>query len=334
MALRRLFDLGAELDALRRLADEERLRVNEAPLMDLSPEHERQLREFQLLSLEEANLRHKDLAKEVLMQLTLLGIRERAKDPYRYSDLSEWLGFETWKPKDALLLLAGVSPSAAIVDWTYENFMGAVVDRPRIRAASDLNAIYDDYDLPERSSWSDDIARIKKKLRAKDEPISEAERSELTQQLASLEKLRDGPELIRRESELRHRSHILGVLSSQWFSGDHDAERRHSPEHFIGWAGARGFRPEWYEWAKTNGLIDASETIFSAELFNPDAEDYPELLHIAVRAWEFARSGTAGTPKQRIQAFLSDRYPKLPATTREFIAQVANWQRTGGRPKT
>lgn len=332
MVIRRHFALDSELDALRLFADDERQRALDGPLLELAPEQERELQEFQSLSLKDAQAQHKDLTKEVLMQLTLLGIRERAADPYWFSDLSKWLGFETWRPKDALLLLSGVSPTAAIVDWTYENFMGAVVDSPRIRAASDLNAIYDHYDLPERDAWDDEIAAVKKKLR-KGDSLSDADRASLSESLASLEKLRDGPELIRRETELRHRSRILGALSSQWFSGDHDAERRYTPEHFVGWAQVRGFVPAWHEWATSHELLDADESLSSAELFDPDADDYPELLHIAVRAWEFARKGTSSTPKRRIEAFLSERYPKLSPNAREGIAQVANWQRIGGRPK-
>jgi hypothetical protein len=132
MVVRRRFELDAELEALKELADDERRRALEGPLLDLTPEQDRELQEFQALSLKEAQSRHKELSKEVSMQLTLLGIRERASAPYWFSDLSKWLGFETWKPKDALLLLSGVSPTAAIVDWTFENFMGG---RRRVRGS-------------------------------------------------------------------------------------------------------------------------------------------------------------------------------------------------------
>lgn len=67
-------------------------------------------------------------------------------------------------------------------------------------------------------------------------------------------------------------------------------------------------------------------------LLDPDADDYPELLHIAIRTWTHAREGTQGTPKQRALQFLEDRYKTLPQTTREAIALVVNWKREGGRP--
>jgi hypothetical protein len=333
MVVRKQFSLSIDLDVLRRSSQEERQRALASPLIALSPEHQRELEEFQSLSLEEAQERHKSLSKEVIFQLSLLGTREQAEDPYWFSDLPKWLEFESWKPRDAMLLLSGVSPAAAIVDWTYENFMGAVIDSPRIRAATDLDAIYDHYDLPERSAYAEDVSDVKKQLR-EGTSLSATDRAKLTERLASLERLRDDPVLIRRETQLQHRSHILGELSGVWFSGEHDAERRYTPEHFMEWARIRGFVPEWYEWAVSRQLLGVGEFLPSTELFDPDAEDYPELLHIAVHAWEHARKATAGTPKQRIERFLAERYPKLSSNARDGIAQVANWQRLGGRPKS
>jgi predicted dienelactone hydrolase len=67
-----------------------------------------------------------------------------------------------------------------------------------------------------------------------------------------------------------------------------------------------------------------------APFFDADAPDYPELLAIAVRAWEHARSSVGGTPKQRVHEYLAQRYEQLPMGTREAIATVVNWRRTGG----
>jgi len=268
------------------------------------------------------------------MHLTMLGTLEVARDPYARSDLPRWLGFETWRPRDALLLLAGVSPTGAVVDWSYENFMGATIDKPAIRAATDLDAIYDQYDIPQPDAWSKDITIVKNRLRNEADTLTDEQRKGLEDDLRSLEKLRDDPSTVRRAEVLRHRSNILSALSDVWFSGDHDAEKRYSPEHFISWAEARGYRPDWYEWARSTGLIDDLDAVFRAPYLDPDSDDYPELLHIALRAWEETRAGGDGTPKQRIERFLLERYPSLRPTTRELIAQVANWQRTGGRPRT
>jgi hypothetical protein len=220
------------------------------------------------------------------------------------------------------------------VDWSYENFLGAEVHEPRIRAGNCLNAIHGRYDLPDRNSWDDEIRDVQKQIREGEGTLDDKQMGALKTILESLLGCRDSPVLVKREEELRTRSKLLAVLSRHWFSGDHDAEKRYSPEHYLGWAEARGFKPEWLEWAHEQGLIDAHEAVFRQPFFDPDSEDYPELLHIAVNAWQEAKIGGAGTPKQRIERFLEERYPTLPPTTRSLISQVANWQRTGGRPKT
>lgn len=334
MAVRRQLDLSDDLEALRNFADAERKEIEETALPNLTQQHRNLLESFELIcDPRDAQERFKELPFEVSFYLSMKGTRQVAQDPYQYSALSSWLNLETWKPKDALLLLAGVSPTGAGVDWSYQNFMGVEIDSPRISVATDLNAIGDQYSIPSPSDWSDDIAEVKARLRSKTSELSEDERKNLQGQLASLEKLRDGPEVQRRAKQLKHRSNILAALSRRWHSGDHDADKRYSPEHFLGWADARGYRPEWYEWALSRDLIDAHEAVFRSPFFDPDREDYPELLHIAVRAWDAAREDVSGTPKQRILRYLGEKYSSLPMTTRELIAQIANWQRTGGRPK-
>jgi hypothetical protein len=333
MVARGLFALDEDLAALRQFKLEECARVEAEPLPQLSREHQHILEQLQRLGPDEAQAETKGVPIEVSFVLSMKGTREVARDPYAYSDLAWWLGLETWKPREALLLLAGVSPKAAVVDWTYENFMGVEIDRPTIRAAVDLNAVYDNYDVPTRDAWDDDIADVQRILREGKESLTDDRKKALEDKLSDLKEMRDGPEVVRRATELRHRSNILDALSSQWFSGDHDAEKRYSPDHFIGWASARGFKPEWYDWASKQGLIDVHADVYRAPFFDPESEDYPELLHIAVRAWEAARTGGEGTPKQRVERFLQERHPGLPSNTRRLIAQVANWQRTGGRPK-
>lgn len=77
--------------------------------------------------------------------------------------------------------------------------------------------------------------------------------------------------------------------------------------------------------------LDAN-SLQDAPFFDADAEDYPYLLHIAVRAWEDARHSSTGTPKQRVLNYLETKYPTMPQGSRDAIAQVVNWQRSGGRP--
>ncbi len=335
MVKRGELDLSIELKALQKSAKAEHDEVLAEPLPTLSDAHTMQLKAFRKLrSLEAVQQAFNDLPLEVSFYVSMEGLREVARAPYHFSSLRRWLTLETWRPKDALLLLSGVCPKGALVDWSYENFMGAEIDEPRIRAATCLNAIHDRYDIPERSAWDDEIAELRQTIRKGKGTHSEQEAARLEQKLAKLLELRGSPEIVSRDQEFHHRSQILSSLSHHWFSGEHDTEKRYSPEYYLGWAAAREFTPEWLEWAKKQGLIDEHETVFRQPFFDPDGEDYPELLHIAVSAWQEARKGGAGTPKQRIERFLEQRYSTLPPTTRTLISQLANWQRTGGRPKS
>lgn len=338
MASRKSLDLTAELQALRRLQLKRIADIEARELPTLPPDKQLELEGFQsiesMADLEKAQKAFGELSLDVRFYLTQLGKRTVVKAPYYFSDLPTWLNLETWKPKDALLLLSGISPNAAKVDWTYENFMGVQIEYPRIKAATDLTSVDDVYDIPERDAWDDDIRATESHIKSKGDAMAAEERSLFEFELQRLKGYRDTPVIKERAEELHHRSNILAALSRQWFSGDHDAEKRYSPEHYLGWAAARGYEPEWYDWALSQGLIDAHEGVYRQPFFDPDSPDYPELLHIAVNAWQEARKGGVGTPKQRIERFLQERYSAVPPTTREMIAQLVNWHRTGGRPKS
>jgi hypothetical protein len=97
-------------------------------------------------------------------------------------------------------------------------------------------------------------------------------------------------------------------------------------------------------WAKTVAQWDVPkelQTLISNDiagfdpyrLFQADSDDYPPLLHIAVRVWDEARQQTTSdTPKQRIRKIL-DRRLGLSDNEKEMIASIANWDKQGGRPK-
>lgn len=328
------FDFEYQLKELRQIFEQRRDKMLMQTSPALSESHQALLDKFkQAETIEEAEDASHGLPIEVTMCLSLDGLKEKARHPYHYSSLRDWLGLETWHAREALLLLVGVCPRGAIVEWETENFMGAVLDEPRIVNATCLNEIGDDYIVPSIDAWDDDIREAKRELRERGDSLGEEEKAKLQAHLEHLQRLKSDPSVVTRSRELALRSRLLGELSRHWFSGDHDPQKRYSPEHYLGWASARGFVPEWHDWARSQGLIDAHEAVFRQPFFDPDSPDYPELLHIAVNAWQEARKGGLGTPKQRIERFLQVRYAALPPTTRELIAQLANWQRTGGRPR-
>jgi len=66
--------------------------------------------------------------------------------------------------------------------------------------------------------------------------------------------------------------------------------------------------------------------------------DYPEVLQAAVDAFAAVHDDDDAlrgkTAKQALQAWLVKHRPKLSKNARTLAAEVANWQRKGGAPKT
>lgn len=65
---------------------------------------------------------------------------------------------------------------------------------------------------------------------------------------------------------------------------------------------------------------------------DPSSPCFPPLLSPAMRAWEEATKGSTRTPKMRIADYLKEHHPDLSGQSREAIAHVFNWGRSGGRP--
>lgn len=274
------------------------------------------------------------LSFEGQMWMTMKGMEEQRQDPLHFSKLQGYLELETWTPRDALLILSGVDPHAALVDWTYENFMGAELNHPKIRRATWFTQPSDLYDYPLASDFDEAPWELKNQIRDARNTGRHLDAERLESELKEVERWAKDETSIYLREMLSLRSQMLDCISRRWQSADHDPELKHSPEFLIRWAEARGFVIEWASWARQRGLINVDPPATEAPFFDADGEDYPELLHIAVRAWDHARNGDSGTPKQRIQDFIKQRYPNIKEGTRDAIALVANWQKSGGRPKT
>jgi len=267
------------------------------------------------------------------MYCSLKSLADQRKDPFQYSRLPETLELETWTPESALLILAGVDPFAAIFDWSYENFMGAEIHEPKIRHAACFGDRSDLYDYPIVDDFAHSPSELRRMIKsAEKEGGSEDDMKRLRKDLEDVERWSKDEISQFKTRVLSLRAKMLGVLKRRWDSGDHDATQRQSPVFFVRWAEKRGFEIEWAEWARKHHLLPEGQAAETQPYFDADSEEYPELLHIAVRAWEHARTGHGGTPKQRINAFLEVRYAAIPKDARDAIARVANWQKKGGRP--
>lgn len=312
-----------QIDAGRRAARENR------PESDLSTADKAILDDFMA-----GRVKFSELPLAVQFHVADRAESSRLQDPYRYSCLPERLSLQLWTPHDGLLLLIGLDPVGALVDWTWENYVGASMrDQPRVRNATPLTESDLYYSTPVREDWTEQITEAQRTLREDRTGLVAAQIERLEEEISTWQRYQQDPEVIAKSKTLDACSGLLSRLALRWNSTDHDPEKRQPPSYFIRWAGTQGFRPLWLDWAIRANLVDAHDGVYRAPYFDPDAQDYPVLLHVAVCAWEFARSTSGGTPKQRIERFLAERYPEIKATTRDLVAQLANWQRTGGRPK-
>ena len=105
------------------------------------------------------------LSREAAMYCSLKSLHDQRKDPYPYSRLADVLELETWAPKDALLILSGIDPHAAIFEWDYENFMGARIDVPKIKHAICFSDRGDLYDYPIVDDFEFSPSEVKRKIR-------------------------------------------------------------------------------------------------------------------------------------------------------------------------
>lgn len=326
---RDVFNYSDLLKSVRELGQKRKSAKRAFDNFELTPEQQAEIDAFK-----SGKVQFRNLSKDTSMWLSLESLNEQQKNPILYSHLPNFLEQETWTPTDAMLILAGVDPEAVIMEWSYENFMGAKVDEPKIRHANWFTSISDLYDHPVREDFEYSSTEIKQLLRKAESGSTEDERKELDKRLSDVERWEKDDTSNFKSGMLNLRSKMLGILKRRWDSGEHDITQRRAPLFFVRWAESRDFEIEWAEWARKYSYIEEDAPVTSQPFFDADSEEYPELLHIAVRAWDHARTATGGTPKQRISTFIANRYPHISDGTRDAISLVANWQKAGGRPKT
>ena len=235
----------------------------------------------------------------------LARLKDQKANPYAYSQLAYWLSLDAWGREEGLQVLAGIEPGTLETDPLDR---GAWIDgQPFAEHISFL--MVDPVEACAREEFPGDDESYQSYLEA-----AEHKHDVLT----SLQRIY--------ESLLHRLDRTVGGL------GDEVKCFQYRPLQFLGWARSIDFKPAWLDWAEANGRVPQAVEPMVAPFFDADADDYPELLHIAVCAWEHARKSTQGTPKQRVLDYLAGRYPKLPQGSRDAIAQVVNWQRMGGRP--
>jgi hypothetical protein len=243
---------------------------------------------------------------------------EARADPISFSALAYWLKLDTWSRDEGLLILAGLDPQSVIPSIVGMTFKG--VDLWAFDTAQPFNRAphftLEPFGAPDRATYAGDDAGFERLL----------ERAEDVNAV-----LDNHRETIRVLSHVLSRS-TVGLGDQMPSDPMRWGQELYSPTRFIAWANSIKYRIPWLAWATERGLLGDEVGPYAAPFFDADATDYPELLAIAVRAWEHVRKLTAGTPKNRVLEYLAERYPAMPKGSRNAIAQVVNWQRTGGRP--
>jgi hypothetical protein len=237
-------------------------------------------------------------------------VEAQAADPIAFSQLAYWLSLEVWSIEEGALVLAGVEPGTVQTSEGNPFHFGYT----EWTNAMPFSQLATWYQLPESPDLR--LEDFKGDVEAHD---------------AYLERQEDRRAILKRHETLyKSLRHKLDHSPSALGASVHPDQYR--PVAFLAWAGSINFKPEWWDWAQTRNRLPDDMHPGAPPYFDADASDYPDLLHIAVRAWEHARKSGDGTPKQRVLAYLESRYPKLPSGSRKAIAQVVNWQRAGGRP--
>lgn len=185
------------------------------------------------------------------------------EDAFEISSLPEYLKHESWLPNDALLLLAGICPEAAVIDYSYKNYLGAEIDSVHIHHASPLSITNESiYEIPSKHQIYDEIHDVKEYIRDWEgsfhEDLQKTTKSQ--EKLAFLEELINDEAIINKANIIRPFEKKLSTIKSLWNSSLTNTTDRQPKEYFIDWAISKDIDIDWLEWAKGKGYFTHSES--------------------------------------------------------------------------
>lgn len=211
----------------------------------------------ELMATQDAN--RAELDKD--MAETKERLRKMGLTPYAFSELDEYLKLESWNWKDALLLLAGASPSGADVNWEgYYNYCDVLIKNPEIINVGFIDCRLPEYDVPNDYSYGKDNNYFKG-----DKTIEE------------------------KIYQLRALQSRLGRLNTFWVNALESHKEKNSPNFYVEWARSKSFPIEWLDWAIDEGFYvpkkdDAIKQVTDKPLSDKERETL--LIIIAVLAKE------------------------------------------------
>jgi len=141
------------------------------------------------------------------------------------SSLENYLELDTWNINDGLLILAGISPVGADINWDgYKNYLNVIIDTPTIINAHIFGEETEFYNIPfdvyEGHDWTkEDLETIKAKM----EILNEAEN-----RLKRIKRLWDNSQ---------------------------NTDERYPIEYFISWAQEKNITIPWFDLALDKEMI-------------------------------------------------------------------------------
>jgi len=244
---------------------------------------------------------------------------------YYSSYLTEWLELDTWFVLDALLLLSGISPSGADVDFTgYKNFMGIWINDVKIRNVQPLDENDYFYIIPF------DRETIKDEGWEKNEEIINKEKM-----LATL------------EIKFRKIKRLWDSRKENWMNSHDYPQERNPIRYYINWAKEKKITIPWLNWAIEHKLyidyIENDDAPISKNILpylDKKHNFYAKELQIAVEAWTalYEKQPPTQVPKgghkNYINRWLQENYPELGQRAIERISTVINPNPKGGASPT
>lgn len=251
--------------------------------------------------------------------------------------LEKFFKYDQWKVKEAWLLLAGILPVPASIDWDYvvESCEGAELGRIKLEVV---------YPIKFRALFEHPKERVSEgEMGLSDQSVADWNK-EVDKQRFVKEQYRKRLEKIvnlwERTKHSESRFYDPGFLG-----GDHRSELVDIP-YVIDWASSKGIEIDWFDWANSRGYLNSGTQIQGVknQRDNKSAPDpldnksnsYSEELAIAIQIWSKLQEQEIirKTPKRAALELLEQNYEYLSEDAKERIAKVVNWNKKGGSPKT
>lgn len=180
---------------------------------------------------------------------------KRIRGLLAYTSLGRWLERDTWTPKEALAILAGLDPAKSSIEWSQSNSSGASAASPIIRDGCFFADWTTTFVLPHTYAVGQPKSFLLSAIEgARELGIEDMAQEYLREVQQEQESAHEELERLKR-IQVRLRSEMLECISQRWYSSVHDIESRQSPQFFTQWAEALGFQIEWVSWARGENLL-------------------------------------------------------------------------------